>query len=504
MKRMKEMKKATFYIIYLGIIAKSLSFVKEIIMASRMGISYKLDSYLLAYSTIILITSLVSDGIIIGIIPLLQEIQERHGIDKKIKFTNNLVNITGIFSFVFIVIGFIGAPIIMKIFGPGFTGKELEKTVLLFRIGLPIIPLSLINAIFSGFLQSVHSFKGGPKGRAVSPIIYIIYLLFFSKTFELRGLMVTGIVMNIIQIYIFSKGLRKNGFKYFFKFDLKDRYIRKLEYYLIPILAGVGLNELNLSIDNAVASTLPTGSIAGLSFANNIIDLFLGVFIAAMTTVIFPVLSEDYHKHDEEHFKYEIRYGMDIALIVAVPVSIILITMSEPIVKILFQRGAFDVQASLLTSKALGYYALGLTSMALFPLITRAYYSIQDAKTPISIGFRTLILNGILNLFLSKNMGPSGIALSSSISITSALIYGLYDLNRKLHIEEKSHMKNFIFKISISGVVMTASLLIIYGAMSNILNDIVINKIFEILVSATISLVLYAAMCKSLKIFKNH
>jgi putative peptidoglycan lipid II flippase len=310
--------------------------------------------------------------------------------------------------------------------------------------------------------------------------------------------------MNIIQIYIFSNGLRKNGFKYLFKFDLKDRYIRKLEYYLIPILAGVGLNELNLSIDNAVASTLPTGSIAGLSFANNIIDLFLGVFIAAMATVIFPVLSEDYHKHDEEHFKNEIRYGMDIALIVAVPVSIILITMAEPIVMILFQRGAFDVQASLLTSKALGYYALGLTSMALFPLITRAYYSIQDAKTPISIWFRTLILNGVLNLFLSKNMGPSGIALSSSISITSALIYGLYDLNRKLHIEEKSHMKNLIFKISISGAVMTASLLIIYGTMSNILNDIIINKIFEILVSAAISLGLYAIMCKSLKIFKNN
>ncbi|MDR7857481.1 murein biosynthesis integral membrane protein MurJ [Tissierella sp.] len=504
MKSQKSMKKATFYIIYLGIIAKILSFAKETLMASKIGINYKMDSYLLAFSTIMLISSLISDGMIIGIIPLLQEIQERHGINRKIRFTNNLINITGVFSFILIAIGFIGAPVIVKVFGPGFTGKELDKTILLFRIGLPVIPISLINAIFSGFLQSVHSFKGGPKGRVASPIMHIIYLLFFSRFYGLKGLMITDIVANIVQIFIFSKGLRTNEFKYFFRFDLKDRYIRKLEYYLIPILAGVGLNELNLSIDNAVASTLSEGSIAGLSFANNIIDLFLGVFIAAIVTVIFPVLSEDYHKHDEEHFKSEIRHCFHMVLIIVLPVSIILIIMAEPLVKILFQRGAFNIQASLLTSRALTNYAIGLTAMALYPLIIRAYYSIQDTKTPISIGFRTLILNGILNLFLSKFMGPGGIALSSSISITLALIYGLIDLNRKLQIEEKSHFKSMTFKMSISEIIMTTCLLLIHGAISNILKDSLINNILDVLISATISLGLYVKVCKSLNILKSY
>lgn len=500
MKRKKAMKEATLYIIYFGIAAKVLSFIKGILTASKIGVSYKMDSYLLAFSTIMLLTSLISDGIIIAVIPLLQEIQERHGIERKISYTNNLINITAVFSFILILIGFIEAPAIIKIFGPGFKGKELDKTILLFRIGLPIISLSWINAIFSGFLQSVHSFKGGPKGKVASGILYIIYLLFFAKTCALKGLMVTGIISAIGQIYIFRKGLKRNEFKYSWNFDLKDKYIKKLRGYLIPIIAGVGINELNVSIDNAVASTLSAGSIAELSYANEIIDLFLGVFIAAIVTVIFPVLSEDYNKHDEDHLKNEIKHGMNVVLIIAIPVSIILITMAEPIVKIIFQRGAFDAKASLLTSKVLAHYAFGLVAMALIPLITRAYYSIQDMKTPIVISLAALGINTILDLSLAPLMGSSGIALGTSISIILALIYGIFDLNRKLDIVRDDGLKDTVLKIGVATVVMTESMFLAHGTISTLLNDLFINNILDISFSTIAGVGVYAEVCKVLRV----
>ncbi|WP_313755704.1 murein biosynthesis integral membrane protein MurJ [Tissierella sp.] len=496
MKRKTAMKKSTLYIIYFGIATKILYFIKEILTASKIGANYKMDSYLLAFSTVMLFTGLISDGIIIAIIPLLQEIQERHGIERKINYTNNLINITILFSFIIILIGFIGAPCIIGIFGPGFKGEELNDTIQLFRIGLPIISLSWLNAIFGGFLQSVHSFKGGPKGRFASGVLYIIYLLFFAKTFALKGFMLVGTIAGIFQIYIFRKGLRANGFKYSWHFDLKDKYIKKLRYYLIPIIAGVGINELNTSIDNAVASTLSVGSIAELSYAKGIMNLFLGVFIAAIVTVIFPVLSEDYNKDDEEHFKNEIRNGMKLLTIISIPVSIILIIMSKPIVRIIFQRGAFDVNASILTSKVLSYYGFGLAAMAIIPLITRAYYSIQDMKTPVLISLVALVLNTILNLSLSPIMGIGGIALGTSISIILALLYGIFDLNQKLQIIEGENLKDILPKIEIATLVMAGTVFLAHITISTLLNDLLLADIIDVLLSTIIGIVVYVTVYK--------
>ncbi len=498
MKRKAAMKKSTLYIIYFGIATKILSFIKEILTASKIGANYKMDSYLLAFSTVMLFTGLVSDGIIIGTIPLLQEIQERHGIERKVNYTNNLINITMLFSFIIILIGFIGAPFIIEVFGPGFKGEELKDTIQLFRIGLPIISLSWLNAIFGGFLQSVHSFKGGPKGRFASSILYIIYLLFFAKTFALKGFMLVGTIAGVFQIYIFRKGLRANEFKYSWQFDLKDKYIKKLRYYLIPIIAGVGINELNTSIDNAVASTLSVGNIAELSYAKGIMELFLGVFIAAIVTVIFPILSETYNKDDEEDFRNEIRNGMKLLTIISIPVSIVLIIMSKPIVRIIFQRGAFDVNASILTSEILSYYSFGLVAMAIIPLIARAYYSIQDMKTPVIISLTALVINTILNLSLAPIMGIGGIALGTSISIIVALLYGVFDLNRKLFIIENENLKNITLKIGFTTVIMAGTVFLTHIIISTLLNDLFLADIIDVVLSTIIGIIIYIGVYKIL------
>ena len=127
MKNIGTMKSSTLYIIYFGIVTKILLFIKDILTASKIGVNYKMDSYLLALSTIMLITKIVGDGLIVAIIPVLQEIQEKHGEKRRIEYTNNLVNVTVILSFILIIMGYLLAPKIIMIFGPGFKGVELEK-----------------------------------------------------------------------------------------------------------------------------------------------------------------------------------------------------------------------------------------------------------------------------------------------------------------------------------------------------------------------------------------
>lgn len=499
MKNRDTMRSNTLYIIHFAAATRFLIFIKDMLMASQIGVNYKMDSYLLALSTIMLLTKIVGDGLIVAIIPLLQEIQEKYGKKRAIEYTNNLINITILLSSILMIMGYLGAPIIIKIFGPGFKGEELEKAILLFRIGLPIIISSWIRAIGGGFLQAEHAFKAGAKGGVSNALVYIIYLLFFSERFGLKGLMITGTLGIISQVYIIVKAMEKKGYKYEWRLDLKDKYLPRVIKFLLPILIGIGVNELNNSIDNGVASTLPVGSIAELNYANEIINFFMGIFIAAIVTVIFPVLSENHSKKDIESLKIEINHGVVTLIKVAVPVSIILMAMAEPIVKIVFERGAFDAKASFFTAEALAYYAVGLTAMSLMPLLTRVYYSIHDMKTPVIISSFALAVNIIIDISLAPVMGARGIALGTSISIILAAVIGMCDLNRRLGFMDKKSIKLNLIKYLVAAVVMISGIVLTYGTVATSLDNIFLYNIITVGFSSIVGWGLYILVLKVLE-----
>src|SRR5699024_4139962 len=137
-------------------------------------------------------------------------------------------------------------------------------TVKLFRIGAPIMLFDFIRVIGSGYLQSIHAFKAGAKAGISYNLIFVIYLLFFSSYFGVEGLMVTGIIAVISQIILLWKPVFKGGYKYKFEIQLKDRLLIRFNTFMFPVLLGVGLNEVNLVVDNAIGSTLQTGTVAEL------------------------------------------------------------------------------------------------------------------------------------------------------------------------------------------------------------------------------------------------
>ena len=172
--------------------------------------------------------------------------------------------------------------------------------------------------------------------------------------------------------------------------------------------------------------------------------------------------------------------------------------MSKPIVRIIFQRGAFDVNASILTSEILSYYSFGLVAMAIIPLIARAYYSIQDMKTPVIISLTALVINTILNLSLAPIMGIGGIALGTSISIIVALLYGVFDLNRKLFIIENENLKNITLKIGFTTVIMAGTVFLTHIIISTLLNDLFLADIIDVVLSTIIGIIIYIGVYKIL------
>lgn len=493
-------RRETLYIIHFAVASRILIFIKDILTASKIGVNYKMDSYILALSTIMLVTNLIAEGIIVATIPLLQEIEGKYGKDRRIDYTNNLLTVIFIGALILIIIGLIFAPFIIKIFAPGFRQMELEKTILLFRIGLPIIVVSWIRAIGAGALQAEHAFRAGAKGGISYSLVFIMYFIFFADDFGIKGLMLTSIVAILSQAYLLFKAMKTRGFKYKWGLDLKDVYLMKFARYLLPIIAGVGINELNNSIDNAIASTLPPGSIAELNYANEIINLFLGLFITAIVTVIFPVLSENFNNRECDDLNRWINRSIKTLFTISIPVAIILMSMAEPIVKLVFERGAFDAEAAFFTSEALAYYSLGLPSMVLIPLITRIYYSIQDMKTPLKISILALAVNIIIDLSLAPYMGARGVALGTSASIILASGIGFYDLNKRLGLSKGKDIRKRIYKFLFATIIMTTGIILSHGLVVNIFNNLLLSNLITVGFASIIGIGLFFGILWILKV----
>lgn len=181
-----------------------------------------------------------------------------------------------------------------------------------------------------------------------------------------------------------------------------------------------------------MASGLIAGSISALNYANKLNGLILSVFVSTITTVIFTLLSKEFNNDNIGGMKKIMGYGINLILLITIPATVGLIVLATPIVEVAFERGAFTVDDTIMTSSALVFYSLGLVAASLRLLITRVYYSLQDTRTPMINGALSVGLNIVLNLIFIQFMAHSGLAFATSIANTIATLLMFYGLRKKL------------------------------------------------------------------------
>lgn len=482
-------KKQTQDLLTFGLFARLLNFLKGILLAFFIGANFRTDTYLVAFSASVFLIGIVADALIVSLIPIYHQIDRRDGKKGRFEFTHNLISYWTILGLVLMVLNFLLAPFIVKLFGPGFGPEGFNQAVRLFRYGAPIVLAHVYRAIFGGYLQSQHLFRAGAKGGVANALIYIAYLVLFSRYFGLEGLMVTGIIAVGAQAFMLAKPVfKKQGYRYRPVLVTKDRSIVRLNRFLFPIVIGLGINQLNQAIDNAIGSFLAEGTIAELSYAKDIIDLFVGVVVMALVTAIFPVVSERDHRINKEEMDQYLRYSLRLISMVVVPATILLLVMAEPVVRIFYQRGEFTAQATQATSTLLVYYAIGIIGTSLMLLVTRLYYANENTTEPIILAAFALILNIIFDVIFVLWIGPAGIALGSSLSVIIASLYGVYDLDSNLDFLHWKDITLRSLKVALAGVMMASVLVITMSAVDHYLGETLISSILMVVTGGVLGL----------------
>lgn len=500
MSRAEKAAKSASIIMFFSLISKFLGFLREVLIASKFGSGWETDTYFIAMTATTMSMGMVGAALNTTVIPVFSEIGVRHGKKKQIDYMNNILNVVFFISMIAMVLGWIFSPFIIKLLAKGFEGKQFELAVELNRIGLPIVLFMGMTYIFKGFLESNESFTAPAAMSLPFNLLYIVFLIFFSKKYGIRGLMVASVLAAASQTVIQLPSAKRLEYKYRYKCDLKDRYLRKALALTIPVLIGSAINEINVIVDKTLASDLIAGSISALTYAARIKSIVLGVFVTAIATVIFPMLSKESSKDNMDSLKKIMGFGINIVLIITIPATIGLIILSEPFVRLFFQRGAFDSAATVMTSQAVVFYSIGMVASALKIMLNKVYYSLQDTKTPMINGMIAVGVNVVMNLILVKLMGHRGLALATSISAIATVLLLINSLRKKIDdIDIKSYLICLV-KSTIASIVMGIVVYLIYNGLFPFAKGQFILDLLIFMLSVGVGAIIYIVLCYMFKV----
>lgn len=482
------------------LVSKFLGFLREVMIASKFGSGMETDTYFVAMTATVIIVGTLGSALNTTLIPIFSEVGERYGHKGKLVYLNNIMNLVLIVTLLMMAFGFFGAPLIVKILAKGFEGEQFHLAVKLNRIGLPIVMLLGFTHVLAGFLNSNQIF--GPPAIAGVPynIVFLIYLSLFAISPKVETLMLITGLATFFQFLIHIPAIKHMGYKFKPGVNLKDPFLRKAMILVGPVLLGSAVQQINVIIDRTLASELRDGSLSALTYASRINEMVIAVFVMAITTVVFPMLSNAFAKDDTEGVKEILGQGVNVILLVTVPATIGMILLAKPVVHLFFERGAFTSDATNMTSIALIFYSVGLVGSSLRLMLNRVYYSFQDTVTPMKNGAIAVVINIIFNLILVRKMEHAGLALATSISATATTILLFLSLRKKIGPIGLGQYLNAFLKTTLASLIMGFVVYVIYYKIGSFLPEGKIIQMAILLLSVLGGMVTYFCMCILLKV----
>ncbi len=216
-------------------------------------------------------------------------------------------------------------------------------------------------------------------------------------------------------------------------FDLRsDHRVKEIVQLMAPTLIGSAIYLINIAVSRFIGLSLNDQAVAVLNWATRVMELPIGVFAAAISTVVFPLIARHAARSDWGQLGKDYHKGLRLVLVVNVPAAVGLALLSEPIVRLLFQRGEFHATDTLLMSPILAVYALGLPFLSFTSVALRGFYALKDTATPVRAAALSFVANLLLSVLLMRWFSTVGLALASNLAVLVQAWFLQTRLSRKL------------------------------------------------------------------------
>jgi len=416
-------------------VSRVFGLIRESVIAFQFGTSFAYDAYIIAFIIPHMLRMLLAEGALsAAFIPLFSDYLKQ-GRELADRFASNVLTIALILLPMVVLVGIWFAPYYIPILASGFDALQIELTEDLIRCTMPFIMLMGIAAVFMGIQNGHERFFAPAFASVFFNIGLIIGALFIAPNVNppIMGLAI-GVLIGGAGQLLFQIPFLRGIFRYKPRINLEDEGLKRLGVLMLPTMLGLVVVELNVVVDNTLASQIGNGQISSLHYAIRLFQLPLGLFGVAFATALLPRLSR-FGDEDVGSFVTTLTHGLRMAALVILPAGAGLIALGEPIISLLFERGQFTAADTARTYYALGFLAIGLVGYGVGFTLTRAFYALKDTRTPVLISAIAVGINIALDFALVGPMGIGGLALATSIAGISQMLILAYVLQNRLQTE---------------------------------------------------------------------
>jgi len=404
-------------------VAKGGAVLKDLVVAHTFGRSDSLDAFLIAFLLPSFVLNLVMGSLGSALIPVLVEAKQKRGTDAEQKLLSSMMFLsTAAMILIAAVLGLL-APFYLRILGSSFSMAKLLLTREILYCLLPFIVFSGLATFLSGVLSAYKKFALPALVPIATPLVTIATVVLAPKSWSVFTLAIGVVAGGFLEAAILLRLLKACGMRFRLRWNGLDSEVRNVLQQYAPVLAGSLLMCSTTVVDQAMAAMLPSGSVAALSYGYKIVGLIVAIGATALTTAALPYFSHMVADADWAGCRHTLKRYTALVLGTTVPLTLALIALSHPLVRLVFQRGAFTSMDTDLVSRVQQCYFIQVPFYMCGMLFVRFLSSIRRNDVLMYGSAISLALDISLNLVLMRKMGIAGIALSTSLVLFTSFVF---------------------------------------------------------------------------------
>lgn len=390
------------------LLSRLLGLARDIVIA-RFFPAGETDAFFVAFKIPNFLRRLFAEGAFsVAFVPVLTEYRNQFSPAETRELINRVAGTMGCILLVLSLIGVVASPAVISVFAAGFIDQpeKFQLTSDMLRITFPYILLISMTGMAGGILNTWKQFAVPAFTPVLLNISMISCAVWLSPQFDVPilalawGVLIAGVLQLSFQLpFLYREGLLPKPL-----WGWRHPGVQKIIKLMIPALFGSSVAQINLLFDTFIASFLVSGSVTWLYYSDRLLEFPLGVFGIALATVVLPNLSEAHYKEGSTHFNKTLQWAIQLSLLIAIPATIGLFLLAQPILSTLFQYGAFESSDSLMSAYSLMAYCLGLPAFIMIKILANGFYARQDTKTPVRIGIQSMVLNMVMNVVFVVSM----------------------------------------------------------------------------------------------------
>ncbi len=413
--------RAAFTVGSLTLVSRLLGFLRDLLIAAVLGAGAAADAFFVAFKLANMLRRLFAEGAFnAGFVPLFARTLEQEGPRAARAFACHALAAMTLVLALVVLLAELFMPGLVRLLATGFEpgSERFGLAVELSRLTFPYLVLISLAALVSGVLNGIGRFAA----PAAAPILLNIVLvtaigLAVATGSSAAHALATGVLAaGFLQLGTLLWVAARADFALRPAWPERADRVRlaRLWRLVLPGALGAGVYQLNLVIDTWFASHLPTGAVSYLFYADRLVQLPLGLIGVALGTALLPLLARQLRGGREDAARHNFDRALELALLLSLPAAVGLATLAQPIVTVLFERGAFDVAAGRATAGALAAFALGLPAYVLIKVLVTGFFAREDTRTPVAVAALCLLVNVLVILATIDRFGHVGIALATS------------------------------------------------------------------------------------------